>query len=235
MARMGYAGEWQPLFNGKDLEGWSGDPRLWKVEDGVIVGETDQAERAIKANTFLIREGMEPGDFSLEFKARVTGKNNSGVQYRSRRPDAKGWVLKGYQFDLHPKQEYLGMLYEEGGRGIACQRGQKVSLKDKPDVTGKFEIDEVKLEEWNTYRLEVTGNVLKHFVNGKLAAEINDVHPEKVSLSGFIGLQLHAGPPMKAEFKDIRWKSLAGAENAPDDATSKLKLPPELHYPLNAE
>ncbi len=225
-----HAGEWQPLFNGRDLEGWSGDPRLWKVENGIIIGETDDAERKTKANTFLIREGMEPGDFALEFAARVTGKNNSGVQYRSRRPDPQGWVLKGYQFDLHPKQEYLGMLYEEGGRGIACQRGQIVELADKPKATGKLEIDEVKLEEWNTYRLEVTGNILKHFVNGKLAAEIHDVQPEKRSLKGFIGLQLHAGPPMKAEFKDIRWKPVKAAAPAaaPDakDKTGSVKLPP---------
>lgn len=221
-----HAEEWKPLFNGRDLEGWSGDPRLWSVENGVIIGVTDEAERKIQANTFLIREGMEPDNFALEFKARVTGKNNSGVQYRSKRPDPKGWVLKGYQFDLHPAKEYLGMLYEEGGRGIACKRGQKVNLKDKPEVTGKIEIDDVKIDEWNEYRLEVNGPVLKHFVNGKLAAEITDTHPEKLSLKGYIGLQVHAGPPMKAEYKDIRWKPLAPAPaHSIEDATSKVKLP----------
>jgi putative heme-binding domain-containing protein len=219
-----HAEEWQPLFNGRDLAGWSGDPRLWSVADGVIIGVTDDAERKTKANTFLVREGMEPDDFTLEFTARVTGKNNSGVQYRSRRPE--DWVLKGYQFDLHPAKEYLGMLYEEGGRGIACKRGQKVSLKDKPEETGKIEIADVKLEDWNTYRIETSGNILKHFVNGKLAAEINDIHPEKRSLKGFIGLQLHAGPPMKAEFKDIRWKPMKAAAPDAKDKTGSVKMPP---------
>lgn len=219
-----HAADWQSLFNGKDLDGWSGDPRLWTVEDGVIIGVTDDADRKVKANTFLVLEGMEPADFVLEFTARISGKNNSGVQYRSRKTE--DWVLKGYQFDLHPKQEYLAMLYEEGGRGIACQRGQKVSLKDKPKVTGKFELDEVKLDEWNTYRIETSGNVLKHFVNGKLAAEIHDNHPKKRALTGFLGLQLHAGPPMKAEFKDIRWKPLKAAADDPNDKTSSVKLAP---------
>lgn len=199
-----HADDWKPLFNGKDLAGWSGDPRLWTVQDGMIVGETNKADKATKKNTFLILEDMQPGDFDLEFKARVTGKNNSGVQYRSRRPDPKTWVLKGYQFDLHPAKEYLGMLYEEGGRGISCKRGQKVELNAKPKVTGKLEIKPTDLSEWNSYRIEARGNVVKHFVNGDLAAEIQDVHPEKRSLEGLIGLQLHAGPPMKAEFKDIR-------------------------------
>ncbi len=201
------AQDWQVIFNGKDLTGWSGDPRLWEVKDETIIGVTDKAERAIKKNTFLIHDLMEPGDFDLEFTARVTG-NNSGVQYRSARPDPQGWVLKGYQCDLHPAKEYLGMLYEEGGRGIACKRGQVVELDQKPKVTGKLEIKEVNLAEWNIYRVETRGNVLKHFVNGELAAEIHDVNPEKRAMSGFIGLQLHAGPPMKAEFKDIRYRPI---------------------------
>lgn len=211
------AADWQPLFNGRDLNGWSGDPRLWKVENGVIVGETDKDGKAIKANTFLIREDIQPEDFDIEFSARVTG-NNSGLQYRSKRPDPKGWVLKGYQCDLHPAKEYLGMLYEEGGRGISCKRGQVVELGDKPKETGKLEIKDVKLEEWNTFRVEVRGNVLKHFVNGVLAAEIHDVHPEKRAMSGFLGFQLHAGPPMKAEFKDVRWKK-ADAATEPKKAS----------------
>lgn len=208
------AADWQPLFNGQDLKGWSGDPNIWRVENGVIVGETDDAKRKIKANTFLIWEGGEPVDFVLEYKARVTGKNNSGVQYRSRRPDPQGWVLKGYQMDLHPAKNYLGMLYEEGGRGIACQRGQIVALADKPSVTGELPINDVALDQWNEFRVEARGNVLKHFVNGQQSVEITDVQEQKRALKGLIGLQVHAGPPMKVEFKDLRWKPLDGPAQA---------------------
>jgi len=198
--------EWQPIFNGENLDGWTGDPKLWRVEDGVLTGETNDTDKKIDANSFLIWEGGEPADFTLEFKSRITGKNNSGVQYRSRVTDAAKWLVGGYQFDLHPRQEYLGMLYEERGRGIACLRGQKVELADKPTVKDELDVPQVDLAEWNTYRLVARGNTLQHFVNGQLAAEIIDVHPEKRAAKGVIALQLHSGPPMKAEFKDMRIK-----------------------------
>jgi putative heme-binding domain-containing protein len=237
LACFSQAAEWQTLFNGRDLAGWSGDPRLWRVENGTLIGETDAADRKIAANSFLIWEGGQPADFILEFKARVTGKNNSGVQYRSKRPAPDGWVLKGYQFDLHPAKDYLGMLYEEGGRGIACTRGQKVDLRDKPEVTGKLDVADVRLDEWNSFRVVARGNVLRHFVNGKPAAEIRDLQEQKRAMQGFIGLQVHAGPPMKAEFKDIRWRPLvkdepepeAGADEkdqAPEDLTSAYTVAP---------
>ena len=199
-----FGGEKENLFNGKDLTGWDGDPRLWSVVDGVLVGETDKADRSINANTFLIWKGGEVADFDFEMTARVQG-NNSGVQYRSKVIDAAKWSVGGYQMDMHPKQEYVAMLYEERGRGIACQRGQKVVLEKgtKPKVTEKLPVPEVKLEEWNTYRIEARGNVVKHFVNGELAAEITDNDPEKRSLKGVLALQLHAGPAMKVEMKEI--------------------------------
>lgn len=201
--------DWKPLFNGKDLTGWSGDPRNWKVESGVIIGETNDSDKKLAANSFLIWQGGEPGDFELEYQCRVTG-NNSGVQYRSRVINAATWSVGGYQMDLHPKASYLGMLYEERGRGIACLRGQRVNLANKPTVTGKLEVADVKLEQWNTYRIVARGNVLQHFVNGKLAAEITDVDPAKRAAQGVIALQIHAGPAMKAEFKGLRLQEFPG-------------------------
>ncbi len=196
--------EWKPIFNGKDLDGWSGDPRLWRVENGVLIGETNDTDKKTAANTFLIWQGGEPGDFELEFKARITGNNNSGVQYRSKLLDAAKWSVGGYQMDLHPNAPYLGMLYEERGRGIACQRGQKVKLGDKPEVIGKLETPAVDLAQWNTFRIVARGHLVQHFVNGGLAAEIEDVHPEKRAAKGVIALQLHAGKAMRAEFKQLR-------------------------------
>lgn len=195
----------EDLFDGKSLEGWSGDPRLWRVEDGAIVGETDTNGRKIEANTFLIWQGGEVGDFEITLKARVVG-NNSGLQYRCKIKDAAKWSATGYQLDMHPKQEYLGMLYEEGGRGISCLRGQKVELVKggKPAITGKLDVPEVDLSKWNEFRLVVRGNKLQHYVNGKLAAEIVDRDPDKLALRGHLALQLHQGPAMKAEFKDLR-------------------------------
>ena len=169
----------------------------------MLIGETDDADRKIDANSFLIWQGGEPGDFELEFQARVTG-NNSGVQYRSHVIDPAKWVVGGYQMDLHPKASYLGMLYEEKGRGIACERGQRVKLGDTPEVIGPLELPAVDLAVWNSYRIVAQGQMLRHFVNGTLAAEIQDEQPEKRATKGVIALQIHAGPAMKTEFKGLR-------------------------------
>lgn len=219
------AQDWTPLFNGKNLDGWSGDPRLWRVEQGVLTGETDQAERKLAANTFLIWKGGEPEDFEVEFKARIGGDNNSGLQYRSKVLDAATWSVGGYQMDLHPAPQYLGMLYEERGRGIACESGQKVELTDKAKVTGQFPRPETKLAEWNDYKVIARGDVLQHFINGKQVSEIHDVDAARRSLKGVLALQLHAGPSMKAEFKDLRMRAVKGGAKPTAAAAPKAAEP----------
>jgi putative heme-binding domain-containing protein len=227
---LGGAQEWKSLFNGKDLEGWSGDPRIWEVREGVLTGETNAADRQIRANSFLIWQGGEPTDFELEFKARVTGSNNSGVQYRSRTVNSTTWAVHGYQMDLHPQPNYLGMLYEEGGRGIACESGQSVELGASRKVVGALERPPTKLEEWNSYRIVARGNSLQHFVNGNEVARIRDDDPSKRSMKGVLALQLHAGPPMKAEFKEIRLRENHSASGAArGSGTSKVAEPP-IHW-----
>jgi hypothetical protein len=208
------AEDWQNLFNGKDLTGWSGDPRLWSVQDGVLTGETDNEGRKIDENSFLIWEGGQPADFELEFKGRV-GANNSGMQYRSQVIDASKWIVGGYQMDMHPNQAYIGMLFEERGRGIACERGQQVNLGEKPDVIGTLDRPDLKLSDWNDYRIVAKGPDLQHFINGKLAAEIHDTDEKRRSLKGVLALQLHKGEAMKAEFKDIRLRNLEPGPTVP--------------------
>jgi len=200
--------EWQSIFNGKNLDGWAGDPRLWKVVDGVLIGETDKQERKIAHNSFLIWQGGEAADFELEFMARITTENNSGVQYRSRKLDGEEWRVVGYQFDLHPRQQYNAMLYEEGGRGIVAERGQHVRLAPEKEVVGTMDVVEVDLAEWQSFRLVVNGHRYKHYVNGVLQTVIEDEDMDKRSDSGIIALQLHQGAPMKVEFKEIRLRKL---------------------------
>jgi hypothetical protein len=207
---------WNPLFNGKDLTNWSGDPRVWKVEDSAIVGTTEGLEEKLRQNTFLIWQGGEVNDFELEFSARVTGDNNSGLQYRSKVIDLGSWIVGGYQFDLHANPLYLAMLYDERGRGILCQHGQRVVTGGEggPQTIGELEIRPTNLGEWNRYRLVARGAMLRHFVNGNLVAETRDTDKEKRAEKGIIALQLHAGPPMKVEFKDLRirsWEKMAEA------------------------
>ncbi len=195
----------QNLFNGTDLTGWDGDPELWRVEDGAIVGETT-ADKKVAQNTFLIWKGASPGDFIIEFKARVTGQNNSGFQYRSRVLDPEKWVVGGYQMDLHPAPDYIGMLYEEKGRGILAQRGQRVTVdvEGKPHVVGSLARDgDPDLAEWHDYSVTARGNRLIHRIDGRIVAEVIDNDTVKGARSGIFAFQLHAGPPMRVEIKDV--------------------------------
>ncbi len=123
------AGEvFTPLFNGKDLTGWEGDPALWKVEDGVVTGTCSGPERP-KHNSFLIWRGGVLKDFELRATIRIIGDNNSGIQYRSRPlPEVGPRAITGYQCDIHPAIEHTGMTYEERGRGIFGLNGMNVAL-----------------------------------------------------------------------------------------------------------
>ena len=210
------AQEFQNLFNGKDLSGWTGKEGFWSVQNGAIVGETTK-ERPAKPNTFLVWQGGEVGDFELKATVRFKG-NNSGIQYRSEVIDPGHFALKGYQADLHPKPEYFGMLYgEKTGRGIIAQRFQQVEAgaQGKPKVVAEIGDKNQKLVdwEWNEIRIVAVGNRMVHQVNGVNTIDLTDNHPEAFA-KGVLGLQLHAGPPMRVEFKDLQYRPLAGDEAA---------------------
>jgi hypothetical protein len=195
------------LFNGKDLSGWKGDAKLWKVEGGVITGSTHGNK--IKANTFLILDAPEMEDFHLVYEARCFG-NNSGVMYRSKVVDEKKFKMAGYQCDLHRKAEYCAMIYGEGtGRGIIITRGQMMEIdeKGKKNILVSEKPAKVDITQWNTYEIICQGNHLMHKLNGKVAIDLVDNDKKKL-LKGKIGLQLHAGEVMKVEFRNIRLKKL---------------------------
>ena len=203
--------EYKELFNGRDLTGWEGDKRLWSVQDGLLTGQTT-AETKIEKNTFCIWTGGEVGDFELEATFRLEGDNNSGVQYRSKKYPKNGpYAIIGYQADIHPAPNYLGMLYDEGGRGIAAERGQKVTLgpgeaKDVKPLKVKDEAP--KLSEWNKLEVRAVGNHLVHKLNGEVTVDVTDNDPENAEAKGLLALQVHAGPPMKVQFKSIKLRPL---------------------------
>jgi hypothetical protein len=199
------------LFNGKDLTGWKG-LEFWSVEDGCITGRTTK-EKPTKGNTFLVWQGGEIGDFEFTFKYKIVG-GNSGVQYRSKVVDEKGYVVAGYQADFEAGKTYSGILYEEKGRGILAQRGQKTVIKDgekpgkaKVEVTGEVgksaEIQaKIKAEDWNEYRIVAQGGHLQHFINGVQTVDVTD-ETAVGAKKGILALQLHAGPAMVVQFKDL--------------------------------
>ena len=198
-----------PIFNGTSLEGWEGKPEFWAVKDGVIVGETT-AENPTKGNTFLIWRQGTLDDFELSLAYRITG-GNSGIQYRSK--DLGDSVVGGYQGDFEAGTTYSGILYEERGRGILAKRGERVTIaadgaKTMGEPIGKTEDLQkvIKQGEWNEYRIVAKGPKLQHFINGQLMSETVDEQEGKRAAEGILALQLHQGPPMKVEFKDIRLK-----------------------------
>jgi hypothetical protein len=205
------ADEYQPLFDGKSLAGWEGNAKFWSVKDGTIIGQTT-ADNPTAGNTFLIWRGGQVKDFELHLKFKIVG-GNSGIQYRS--VDKGNHVVNGYQADIDSGDTYIGILYEEGGRGILAQRGEKVEIAadGKKNVTGKTgESKEiaaaVKKEGWNDYAVIAKGNQLIQKINGLTTVEVIDNESNKAKSAGILALQLHAGPPMTVQFKDIMFKEL---------------------------
>ena len=207
------------IFDGKDLTGWEGNPKLWSVKDGAITGQTT-AENPAKGNTFLIWTNGTVADFELRCSFKLVpgdaqGFANSGIQYRSKVVDPANWVVGGYQADMEAGKTYTGILYEERFRGIMAERGQKVvwDNEDKKQVVGSVG-DAAAIEaslkkgDWNDYVIIAKGNHLQQFVNGKQTIDVTDECEAKRAMSGVLALQLHAGPPMMAQFKNIRIKKL---------------------------
>lgn len=217
------------LFNGRDLTGWRGNTAFWSVQDGAITGRTT-SERPAPANTFLVWDGGSVEDFELRLSYRVQPNNdkgfaNSGVQYRSRLVDEANFGVGGYQADIEAGPNYSGILYEERGRGILAQRGQKVIVRadDRKDVVGSVGDSAaiqaaIKANDWNDYTIIARGNRLQHFINGRQTVDVTDESP-RAAKSGLLALQLHAGEPMTVQFKDIRLKTLSA-----DTPVSDLQL-----------
>lgn len=199
------------LFDGKTLQGWEGKSQFWSVRDGAITGQTTK-ENPTKGNTFLIWRGGKLADFELRLKFRMVG-GNSGIQYRSVEMD--DFVVGGYQADMDAGNSFTGILYEERGRGILVPRCKKVLVREdgSKEVLGttcdeKELLGSIKLDTWNEYVMIGKGNHLLQKINGLTTMELTDNQKEKSRAEGILALQLHAGPPMLVQFKDIQLKQL---------------------------
>ena len=184
---------WMTLFNGKDLAGWDGDPKVWRVKDGYISGAIEKLEGG---NTFLVFK--KPfSNFVLEAECVLVGrKGNSGIQYRSKQSErgANKWVVKGYQADFG--NGLWGKLYEEGGRGVLA-----FTYKDKAP--------EIKKDDGrNTYRITAKGSKVTQEINGTVTIELDDQDEKKAAKEGIIALQYHSPGDFEVRFKNIRIKLL---------------------------
>jgi hypothetical protein len=206
------------IFDGSSMKGWDGDPEFWRAESGELIGESTLSH-PLKQNTFLIWRGGEPKDFELKVEYRLSA-TNSGVQIRSVEvppgPGVARWVMKGYQADIDFENRYTGQFYEERGRGFLALRGQMTYVPDggHPKVIGNLQqtADElkalIKAGDWNQLHVIARGNTIMQVVNGAVTSIVVDDDTKNRMLGGLIGLQMHVGPPMKVEFRNIWLRTL---------------------------
>ena len=206
----------QTIFDGKSLAGWEGNTTYWRAENGSLIGEIT-ADTVIKSNTFVIWRGGTTGDFELKLDYRITEGGNSGINYRSVVvPDpvtpANKFAMRGYQYDFDGRHRYDGNNYEEKGRLFLAVRGQisHVVGGRPPVVLSSFantdDLASVATSDWNGAHIIARGNTATHMLNGRLmSVTIDDDAPNR-RLEGLLGMQVHVGPPMKVEYRNIRMK-----------------------------
>jgi len=217
-----------PVFDGSSLNGWIYDPRYWRIENNVLVGEVTPAT-LLKRNSFIIKKDLVTGDFELKVEYRISANGNSGINYRSQLIDSLPFAMAGYQADIDGKNKYTGQNYEERKRTTLAYRGQQVVVETtggnrplsdnignnawtKSTVTAILGADDslkahIHNGDWNEYHLVVKGNRLLHYVNGILMSDVTDNDTVHQQFSGSLGVQVHVGPPMKVEYRNFRIKN----------------------------
>ena len=199
------------LFNNKDLTGWDGPPGVWTVENGALVAQST-LEKPCKTDTYLVWKGETPSDYELSADFRLSAQGNSGIQIRSE--NLPQWKTSGYQADMTGDGSLVGFVYHHK-RGLIAGRGQRVLVA--PDGTKTIEkiatpeelLKSYKPGDWNTYRIICNGPEITLYVNSVMMCQFTDKDSKVATTNGVIALQMHPGPPMKIEFKNIILKKEA--------------------------
>ncbi|HRY48966.1 MAG TPA: DUF1080 domain-containing protein [Candidatus Paceibacterota bacterium] len=197
------------MFNGKDLAGWEGKPGWWRVEDGAITSESTP-EKPCPTAHYLMWRGGKPADFDLRLEFRLVG-GNSGIQFRSKElPD---WDTSGYQADMEAGDQWTGCLFEHTRGGISMRGQHVVIAKDGSKKTTPLGdpaelLRKVKPNEWNSYRILAQGPELTLEINGIVMCKAIDQQEGLAARDGVIALQMHPGPPMKVQFRNLRIKQI---------------------------
>jgi hypothetical protein len=204
------------IFDGRTLEGWDGNPKFWRVEDGAIVGESTPEKPS--GNSYIVYRNLEARDFTLKFEIKVEGNGGSGFQYRSRTglpwlanispavqayngPVNLDWMMTGPQADFWPSRVYTGQFYSENTpMRILAWRGQVVegfgdrSKQLMGTIGDRQALGEiVKQNDWNQYTVIARGGTFLHIVNGQLMAAMIDDDPESSNnWSGQFGIEIEA-------------------------------------------
>jgi Domain of Unknown Function (DUF1080) len=218
------------IFDGKTLKGWIGDSTYWRVENGNLVGEITPST-LLKRNSFIIWQGGKPGDFELILECKITKDGDSGINYRSEPLTDITHALRGYQADIDGANRYTGQNYEERARTTLAYRGEIVTVTEPQNasaaiqdnvknnawlqrtVTGSLGDKDslkthIKSEDWNKIRIVAKGNRLQHYVNDVLMSDVTDNDKVNGKASGMLGVQVHVGPPMQVQYRNIMLKNL---------------------------
>lgn len=220
------------IFDGKTLNDWEGDTTYWRVENGSLMGEVTPTT-LLKTNTFIVWKGGAPGDFELKADFKIAEAGNSGINYRSEALTDVPHALRGYQADIDGRNNYTGQNYEERGRTTLAYRGEIATILSQDDpsdpasfkghvknnawskreITGSLgNIDSlksgIKSGDWNTCHIIAKGNRLQHYINGVLMSDVTDSDTLNRKMEGLLGVQVHVGPPMTVEYRNILLKQL---------------------------
>jgi Domain of Unknown Function (DUF1080) len=202
-----------PIFDGT-LKNWDGDPHYWHAENNELIGVVTP-ENLLKQNSFIIWRGSTPKDFELKAEFRISSQGNSGINYRSVEIPGTKYLLRGYQADIDGADKYTGQNYEERGRTFLAMRGTVTHVatgEGSTVIANLATTDELKAfihsDDWNQYHLIVRGNLLIHVLNGHIMSEVIDDDVPNRKFEGLIGVQVHVGPPMKVEYRNILLKLL---------------------------
>jgi hypothetical protein len=224
--------EFISIFDGKSLYNWEGDTTYWRVEDGALIGEVKPGN-LLQHNSFIIWKGGEPADFELKGEYKISTNGNSGINYRSERVANIPFALRGYQADIDGQNWYTGQNYEERKRTTLAYISQKTITNpctysnQSHDVSRKVKNNawtcvsvaaslgsadslkkSIKSNDWNSFHLIVKGNRLLHYINGVLMSDVTDNDPINRTAKGLIGVQVHVGPAMKVQYRNLQLKEL---------------------------
>ncbi len=220
------------IFDGNSLTNWDGDAAYWRVEDGTLTGEVTESN-LLNHNSFIIWKGGEPGDFELKGEYKITKNGNSGINYRSELLPDIPFALRGYQADIDGQNRYTGQNYEERKRTTLAYIGQKTSVNDCGNSGGTYNLSSkvinnawscvtvqkslgdpdslrknIKSNDWNSFHLVIKGNHFLHYLNGILISDVTDNDVANRTQKGLIGMQVHVGPAMKVQFRNLQLREL---------------------------
>ena len=210
-----------PIFDGKTLNGWQGDPKYWRVENGALVGEVTP-ETLLQNNSFIIWRGGITRDYELKVDYRISAQGNSGINYRSTEVPGTAWAMRGYQADIDGAGRWSGQVYEERGRTFLALRGQitRATNGSKREIIGWLgdtrgpdgQSEDLKAfqknGDWNSYHLIARGHTIVQLLNGHVMSTVIDDDTENRRAEGLLGVQVHVGPPMKVEYRAFRLKAI---------------------------